>query len=200
MDVIELDQLLLLAATATGIVLLLSTLVVAVRTRRIEDRLLELRAVPRSLQRVEEELGEVVRFVDRMSDTLPGLSGLGLHLRQLKRDQLRLSEKLGSMRGSAGTVEDLAQLRHDLEKRNQEINRIAKGFRGLQEWKSRTSAISQEARHLFESEPIRELMDNLGSWPDALTAEPPDKSERTVGPRSLRRAWRAKERTASGEE
>ena len=168
MGTIELDQLLLLAAIATGIVLLLSALVVAVRTRRIEDR----------FQRVEEDLGEVVRFVDRMSDTLPGLSGLGLHLRQLKRDQLRLSEKLSSMRTSAGTFEDLAQLRHHVQKRDQEINRIAKGFRGLQEWKARVRAISSEARHVFESDPIRELMDRAGSRPDAFTVEPPDTSVR----------------------
>ena len=179
MGAIELDQLLLLAAVATGIVLLLSTLAVAVYTRRIQHRLLQLDVLQRSIQRLEEEQRDIVRFVDRMSDTLPGLSGLGLHLRQLKREQLRLSEKLSSMQTSAGTVEDLAQLRHHIEKRDQEINRIAKSFRGLQEWKSRVRAISREARHLFESEPIRELMDELGSRPDAFTAEAPDKSIRS---------------------
>src|SRR5262245_28754672 len=200
MGVIELDQSLIIAGIVTGIVLALSTLVIAVCTRRIQYRLLQLDVLQCSIQRVEEEQRDIVRFVDRMSDTLPGLSGLGLHLRQLKRDQLRLSEKLSSMRTSAGTFEDLALLRHHIEKRNQEISRIAKGFRGLQEWKSRVSAISHEARHLFESEPIRELMDNLGSRPDALTAEPPGTSERTVNPRGVRRAWRAKERTTSGDE
>ena len=174
MGAIELDQLLLLAAIVAGIVLALSTLVVTVRTRRIEDRFLDLDVLQDSIQRIEEELGEIGRRVDRMSDTLSGLSGLGLHLRELKREQLRVSEKLESIRASAGTSEDLAQVRHDLEKRKQEIKKIAQGFRGLQEWKSRVSAISSEARHLFESEPIRELMENHGSRPDALTAEPPD--------------------------
>ena len=137
MGAVELDQLLLLGAIVTGIVLAVSTLVVAVRTRRIQHQLQELDALQRSIQRVEGALGEIGRVVDRMSD-------------------------------------DQAQLRDLTERRKKEINRIAKGFRGLQEWKSRVSAISYEAGHLFESEPIRELMDNLGSRPDALTAEPPD--------------------------
>ena len=93
--------------------------VACVRTRRIEDRLLDLDVLQDSIQRVEGELG------------------------------------------------------HHLEKRDEEINGIAKNFAGLQEWKSRVSAVSYEARHLFESEPVRELMDNLGSRHNALTAEPP---------------------------
>src|SRR5215475_12602004 len=114
MGAIELDQLLLLAAIVAGIVLALSTLVVTVRTRRIEDRFLDLDVLQDSIQRIEEELGEIGRRVNRMSDTLSGLSALGLHLRELKREQLRVSENLESIRASAGTSEDLAQVRHDL--------------------------------------------------------------------------------------
>lgn len=139
MDAIELDQVLLLAAIVASIVLLLSMLVIAVRTRRIEDRLLDLDFFQDSIQRVEKELGEIGRFRDRMSD-------------------------------------DLAQLRHHGEKRDEDINKMAKGFTGLQEWKSRVGAVSYEARHLFELEPVRELMHNLGSRPSALTADPSDKS------------------------
>jgi len=135
----ELDQVLLLAATVSGVVLLLSMLVVAVRTRRIEDRLLDLDVLQDSVQRVEGELGEIGQFRDRMSA-------------------------------------DLARLRNQLEERDEEINRIANDFRGLQEWKSKVSRISYEARHLFELEPIRELMDNLDSQSDTPTAKPPDES------------------------
>ena len=52
MGAIELDQLLLLAGVATGIVPLLSTLAVAVYTRRIRHRLLQLDVLQRSIQRL----------------------------------------------------------------------------------------------------------------------------------------------------
>jgi hypothetical protein len=173
MDVIESGQLLLLAVATTGIACLVSALVVVFRTRKIYEELSQLEALRHSLQGLERDMREIRREVGRIADVLPGLSGLGLHLRQIKRDQRQVSERLSAIPTARHTVEGLRQLRRDLEKRNKEINKIARASQGLQEWKSRVSMISSDARHLFESEPIRELIDGLGSPPNALTAEPP---------------------------
>jgi hypothetical protein len=173
MDVTESNQLLLLAVAVTGIACLVSTFVVGMRTRKIHDQLSQLEALRHSIQGLERNMREIVREVGCIADVLPGLSGLGLHLRQIKRDQRRVSEKLSAIPTAGETLEGLRQLRRDLEKRNTKVNKIARASRGLQEWKSRVSMISSDARHLFESEPIRELIDGLGSVPSALTSAPP---------------------------
>ena len=76
MDIIESDQLLLLVAAATGIPLLLSVLVIAIRTGKVREQLLELDALKRSVQEVQRDCAEIVRIADRTFVGLRELSGL----------------------------------------------------------------------------------------------------------------------------
>ena len=167
MDIIESDQWLLLAAAATGITLLLSVLVIAVRTRK------ELDALRRSVQTVQSDLTEVVRIADRTFVGLQELSGVGLHFRQIKRDQSRLSKKLKMISSAMETLGGRLQLREETQKRqDEEIKEIADTSRALQDWSSRMTAVYSDAGHLFESEPIRELIDWFEPQP-TYTAKPP---------------------------
>jgi len=172
MDIIESDQLLLLAAAGTGITLLLSILVIAVRTRK------ELDALKRSVQPVQSNVTEIVRIADRTFVGLQELSGVGLHFRQIKREQVRLSEKLKTISSAMDTLEGLLQLREETQKwQDEEIKEIADASRALQDWRSRMTAVYSDAGHLFESEPIRELIDRYGPQPTSHTAEPLGRSE-----------------------
>jgi hypothetical protein len=178
MDIIESDQLLLLVAAAIGIPLLLRGLVIAIRTGKVREQLLELDALKRSVQTVQSNLTEIVRIADRTFAGLRELSGFGLHFRQIKREQLRLSEKLKMISSAMETLEGLPQLRHEIRGQNEKIEEIVEASRSLQEWRSRVTAVCSDAGHLFESEPIRELIDRFGPQPTSYTAEPPGRSGR----------------------
>jgi hypothetical protein len=177
MDITASDPLLLLAAAATGITLLLSVLVIAVRTRKIREQLLELDVLRRSVQTVQGNLTEIVRISDRTFVGLQELSGAGLHFRQIKRQQLRLSEKLNTISNAMETCEALLQLRDDLRGQSEEIKEIVEASRSLQEWRSRVTAVYSDAGHLFESEPIRELIDRFGPPPTSYAEEPASRAE-----------------------
>ncbi len=182
---IESDQLLWLAVAATAITLLLGVLVIAVRTRRIREQLLELDALKRSVQEVQRDFAEIVRISDRTFIGLRELSGFGLHFRQINREQLRLSEKL-KMISSAMENAGLMQLRGEIKREHQdEIKEIVEASRSLQEWRSRMTAVYSDAGHLFESEPIRELIDRFGPQPTDA-AEPPGRSEGRTRPTQKR--------------
>jgi hypothetical protein len=188
MDIIEPDQLLLLAAATTGITLLLGVLVIAARIRKVREQLLELDALKCSVQTVESNLAEIVQIVGRISDGLPELSSLGLHFRQINRDQFRLSEKLRVISSAMDTLRELLQLQEEIKRgQDEELKEVADASRALQEWKSRITAVYADAGHLFESEPIRELIDRVGPQPASLTGEPPVESERRTKPRSQKR-------------
>ena len=181
MDIIESDQFLLLAAGVTGITLLSSVLVIAVRTRK------ELDALKRSVQTVQSNLTEIVRIANRTFVGLQELSGVGLHFRQIKKEQLRLSEKLKMISSAMETLGGLPQLRDEIKTgHNEEIKEIVEASRSLQEWRSRVTAIYSDAGHLFESEPIRELMEYLGPQATPLSAEPPGRSEGRTRPSQKR--------------
>jgi len=186
MDIVASDQLLLLAAGATAITLLLSVLVIAVRTRKIREQLLELDALRRSVQTVQSNLVEIARTADRTFVGLRELSGVGLHFRQIKREQLRLCEKLNMISSAMETFEELLQLRDDPRGPSEEIKEIVEASRSLQEWRSRVTAVYSDAGHLFESEPIRELLDQFTPPPTSYTAEPPGRSEGRRGSRQKR--------------
>jgi hypothetical protein len=172
MDIIASDQLLLLVAAAIGITLLSSALVIALHTRK------ELDAVKRSVQTVQSNVTEIVRIADRTFAGLQELSGVGLHFRQIKRDQFRLSEKLKTISSAIDTLEGLLQLREETQKwQDEDIKEIADASRALQDWRSRMTAVYSDAGHLFESEPIRELIDRYGPQPPSYTTEPPGRSE-----------------------
>jgi hypothetical protein len=76
------------------------------------------------------------------------------------------------------TLGGLPQLRHEIRGQNEEIEEIVEASRSLQEWRSRVTAVCSDAGHLFESEPIRELIDRFGPQPTSYTAEPPGRSGR----------------------
>jgi hypothetical protein len=183
MDIIESDQLLLLAAAAIGITLitlLVSVLVIAVRIRK------ELDALKPSVQTAQSNLTEIVRIADRTFVRLQELSGVGLHFRQIKREQYRLSEKLKTILSAMDTLEALLQLREETQKwQDEEIKEISDASRALQEWSSRMTAVCSDAGHLFESEPIRELIDRFGPQP-TYAAEPPGISEGRTTPSQKR--------------
>jgi hypothetical protein len=186
MDIIESDQLLLLVAAAIGIPLLLSVLVIAIRTGKVREQLLELDALKRSVQTVQSNLTEIVRIADRTFVGLRELSGFGLHFRQIKREQLRLSEKLKMISSAMETLGGLPQLRDEIKREHKnEIKEIVEVSRSLQEWRSRMTAVYSDAGHLFESEPIRELIDRFGPQP-TYAAEPPGRSEGRMRPNQKR--------------
>jgi len=184
---IESDQLLWLALAATAITLLFAVLMIAVSTRKIRERLLELDALKRSIQASQGNLTEIRRVADRTLLSLQQLSGIGLHFRQIKVEHLRLSKKLNMISSAIDALGGLLQLRDDIKReRNEEIKEIAEASRSLQEWRSRVSAVYSDAGHLFESEPIRELIDQFGSPPTSHTAGPPGRSDGRTGPSQKR--------------
>ena len=125
---------------------------IANRARRIEQWL-EQEAVVRS------DFEELRWTSDRTFVALCELSGIGLHFRQIRREQLRLSEKLDAMSRATETMMRLLQWRDDAEReRGAQFEQIIEASRSVQEWKSRMTAVYSEAAHLFESEPIREVM------------------------------------------
>ncbi len=181
MDIVDPDQLLLLAVVTSGIIALLSVLVIAIGVRKVREQLSELDALKRSAQTVERNVAETMQLVRRMSDALPVLSGLGLHFRQMKRDQLQLSEKLRTISSAIDALNGLLQRRDEIKIRQDEkIDEIADASRSLQEWRSRVTAVYSDVGHLFESEPIRELIDQIGQQPASLTAEPSGRPERRM--------------------
>lgn len=178
MDIVASGQLLLLlSACATGITLLLGVLVIAVRTRKIREQLLELDALRLSVQTIRSNLGEIDRTLVRTVVGLQALSGVGLHFREIKREQLRLCEKLNKISSAMEAFGELLQVRDDPRGQSDEIKEIVEASRSLQEWRSRVTAVYSDAGHLFESEPIRELLDQFAPPPASYTAEPPAKSE-----------------------
>jgi hypothetical protein len=188
MDIIEPDLLLFLAATTAGITLLLAVLVIAVRIRKVRERLLELDALQHSVQTVETNLAELVQIVGRLSGGRPELPSFGLHLRQIKRDQFGLSEKLTTISSAIDALRELLQLREQTKReQEEEIREVADASKALQEWKSRVTAVYTEAGHLFESEPVRELIERVGAQPPSLVGEPGDGSERRIAARSQKR-------------
>ena len=169
---IESDQLLWLVLAATTITLLFAALVIAARARQIREQLLELDALKRSMQAVQRDIAEIVRISDRTFIGLRELSGFGLHFRQIKREQSRLSEKLRTISSAMETFAGLLQPQGETRREHQdEISEIVEAFRSLQEWRSRMTAVYSDAGHLFESEPIRELIDRFGPQPTSYTAE-----------------------------
>jgi hypothetical protein len=91
------------------------------------------------------------------------LSGIGLHFRQIRREQQRLSDKLEAISQATETTTRLPQkLRDDTEReRGAQFEEIIEASRSVQEWKSRMTAVYAEAAHLFETEPIREIMERF---------------------------------------
>ena len=183
---IESDQLLLFALAAAALTVLLGILVIAVRTRRIVETLSDMDAMKRTLQKVQLELADNPRIPDRTFVENPVLPGLGLHLRQIKREQLRLSEAVKMISSEMETFGHLLK-RRDKSKRDQrrEIRELVETSRSLQEWKSRMTAVYSDGRHLFDSELIRELME--GFSPEAMhVAQPIDGSEESATPSQQR--------------
>jgi hypothetical protein len=188
MDNIASDQFLLLAAAATVIALLIGVLAIAVRLRKLNEKMWELDALTRSVERVESNLIEILQIADRPSQRLPELSGLGLHFRQVKREQARLSEKLATIASAVDALRELLRLRDETKNwRDGEIKEIAAASRALQEWTSRVTAVYSDAGHLFESEPIRELIDGFGPPAASHAVESPDRVERRTRSSSQKR-------------
>jgi hypothetical protein len=99
----------------------------------------------------------------------------------MKRDQLQLSEKLRTISSAIDALNGLLQRRDEIKIRQDEkIEEIADASKSLQEWRSRVTAVYSDVGHLFESEPIRELIDQIGPQPASLTAEPSGRSERRM--------------------
>ena len=171
------DQLLFLAVAASAITLLLGVLVIAVRTRKIGERLSELAALRRSMQEGRRDFAQIVRVSDRTFVGLQELSGVGLHFRQIKREQLRLSERLTLISSAMETLTRRLQHGDEIKRQDKdEIKEIVEASRSLQEWKSRMTAVYSDAGYLFDSEPIRELIDRFGP-PPTYAAEPAGRSE-----------------------
>jgi hypothetical protein len=189
----ESDQLLLLlTAVTTGITLVLNVLVIA-RTRKIGEQLRELDALKRSVREVQLDFAEIVRVSNRTFIELQRLSGVGLHFRQIRREQLVLADKFQRISSAMDALSGLLQSRDAIKTEHQdEIKEIIETSRSLQEWRSRMTAVYADAGHLFESEPIRELIDRLGpeltyaAQPPARSAGRTRSSQRKVRPRRQR--------------
>ena len=146
------------------------------------QQLSEIGVLRRSVQEMQRGFAEIVRIADRTSIGLQELSGFGLHFRQMKREQLRLSEKLDMISRETDSLAGVLQLRDQVQREHQdEFKEIVVVSRSLQEWRSRITAVYSDAGHLFESEPIRELIDRFGPRP-AYAAESPARSGRRMRP------------------
>ena len=171
---IDSDLALLLAGVGTAITLLLGVFVIANRARRIEQWL-EQEAVVRS------DFEELRWTSDRTFVALCELSGMGLHFRQIRREQLRLSEKLEAISQATETMMRLLQWRDDAEReRGAQFEQIIEASRSLQEWKSRMTAVYSEAADLFETEPVLELMERFDERKPTYALEAPGRSEETT--------------------
>ena len=176
------DQFLQLAFAASAITLLLGILVIVVRTRTMSEQLAELDALKRSVHDVHRAFAHVLRVSDRTFAGLQELSGFGLHFRQIKSEQLRLSGELKIISNALASLAVLLQRRDEIKVQHKdEIKEIVEASRSLEEWKSRMTAVYSEAGYLFESEPVRELIDRFGPHP-TYAAEAPDGTERGSRP------------------
>ncbi len=164
MDILESDLLLLVAASIAAISVLLGVFVIAARVNKIREQLGELAALQTSIQAIETDFAQIVKIVGPMSDTLPPLAGLGLHFRQIKRDQFCLFEKLKTISSAVEEVRELLHRRGESKsEQGVEIKELANAYRALEEWKSGVVAVCADASHLFESEPVLELIDSVGA-------------------------------------
>jgi hypothetical protein len=158
MDILE-SELLLLVAAGIAISVPLGVFVIAARVNKIREQLGELAALQTSIRAIETDFAQIVRIVGPMSDALPQVSSLGLHFRQIKKKQSYLSEKLSII---SSTVEEVRELLHHREEsKSEQIKEVANAYRALEEWKSGIVAVCADASHLFESEPVRELIDSV---------------------------------------
>jgi len=131
---------------------------------------------------MQRDFAEIVRIADRTSIGLQELCGFGLHFRQMKREQVRLSEKLDMISRVTDSLAGVLQLRDEVEREHHdEFKEIIEVSRSLQEWGSRITAVYSDAGHLFESEPIRELIGRFGPQ-SAYAAESPARSGRRIRP------------------
>jgi len=104
----------------------------------------------------------------------------------MKREQLRLSEKLDMISRETDSLAGVLQLRDQVQREHQdEFKEIVEVSRSLQEWRSTITAVYSDAGHLFESEPIRELIDRFGPQ-QTYAAEPPGRSEGRMRPNQKR--------------
>lgn len=188
MNIIEADQLLLPVVTAIAVVLFIGVLTIAVRVRKLHEKMWELDTLTCSVQRIESSLIEILQLADRPSQRVPELSGFGLHFRQIKREQARLSDKLATIASAVEALRQLLRLRDETKQwRDGEIKEVAAASRALQEWTLRVTAVYSDAGHLFESEPIRDLIDRFGPPPASHGVESPDRAERRPRPPSPKR-------------
>jgi hypothetical protein len=110
----------LLTAVTMGITLLFSVLVISVHTRKVGQQLSEIGVLRRSVQDMQRDFAEIVRIADRTSIGLQELSGFGLHFRQMKREQVRLSEKLDMISRVTDSLAGVLQLRDEVPTEHQE--------------------------------------------------------------------------------
>jgi hypothetical protein len=163
MDILESDLLLLLGASIAAIRVLFGAFVIAARVNRAREQLGELAALQTSIQAIETDFAQIVKIVGPMSDTLPSLAGLGLHFRQIKRDQFCLSKKLKTISSAVEEVRELLDRREESKsEQGEEIKELVNAYRALEEWKSGVVGVCADASHLFESEPVLELIDSIG--------------------------------------
>ena len=180
---IETDPMSWLTAAAVAIALLSGVLVTAVRTRKMQEELLELHALRGYVHEAQSDFAEIVRISERTFVGLRELSGFGLHFREIKREQLRLAESLKTISVSMQTLAGLLQSRGEIRREHEgQIKEIVEASRSLQEWRSRMVAVYSEAGDLLESEPIRELIEHIGPQHKPM-AMPPGKSNARTEPR-----------------
>ena len=72
------------------------------------EQLSEISVLRRSVHEMQRDFAEIVRIADRTFIGLQELSGVGLHFRQMKREQFRLSEKLKMISSAMDTLEGAA--------------------------------------------------------------------------------------------
>ena len=141
---------------------------IAARVNKIREQLGKLAALQTSIQAIETDFAQIVKIVGPMSDTLPPLAGLGLHFRQIKRDQFCLFEKLKTLLGAVEEVRELLDHRGESKsEQGVEIKELANACIALEAWKSGVVTVCADASHLLESEPVRELIDSVGLQADS---------------------------------
>lgn len=130
---------------------------------RIREQIAELEDIEVRLQRMQREIAVHAQLAARVFERIESPLYV-LQLQDVKIEQTRVAERLEMI---AKEVEAFGRLLAAVHKSEQvqrhELRAVAEIARSLQDRSASMSAVCSDAQRLFELEPIRELIEGLGS-------------------------------------
>ena len=157
------DSIPLILGIAGVTIALLSALGLLVVRARIGEQIAELEHIEARMQRMQREIAVNAEMAARVCDRVESPFH-ELQLQQVKTEQTRVAERLERI---AKEVEAFGRVLAAVYKSEQlhrrELKQVAEVARALQDRSARMSAVCSDAQRLFELEPVRELVEGLGS-------------------------------------